>query len=77
MCECVCQCVVLVGSTKSGLARHFLGADSANTGNTMSVDVVHARNRLAGDGQSSHSVGPDGRGRGASRVDGETDLEIS
>lgn len=42
----------------------------------MSVDVVHARNRLAGDGQSSHSVGPDGRGRGASRVDGETELEI-
>lgn len=24
----------------------------------MSVDVVHARNRLAGDGQSGHSVRP-------------------
>ena len=42
----------------------------------MSVDVVHARNCLAGDGQSSHSVGLVDGGRGASRVDGETELEI-
>lgn len=42
----------------------------------MSVDAVHARNCLAGDGQSSHSVGPGGRGRGTSRVDGETDWKL-
>lgn len=40
------------------------------------LTFVHARNCLAGDGQSSHSVGLVDEGRGASRVDGETDVEI-
>lgn len=75
--ECVCDCVVMVGSTRSGLARHFswrrLGLRQATR---CQLTAVHARNCLAGDGQSSHSVGLVDGGRGASRVDGETDVEI-